>query len=436
MSQRKLARRAGAILCGLALTVSLAVSSAQADDLSDRQSRANAAVQQAQAQVNGSTAALSEANARVATAEQNLAAAQDALTQAQAVSTQAAADLAAAEAINQQRAEDLAAANRQLAEAKAAEAAGQAALDAQADNVGTYARSIFQDSLPLVSLAALFNADSTASLSDRIQWTSMVLDTNQAILDDLKQAQARLAAARASRQAAQVVADQAKQAAQEQADQAAQAKRVADDATAAATAAEQAVQAALDQETAAKQAAAAQLAADQAMLASAQADLDAVNAQVAEMARQAAAAAAAGTTVPGGYSGVSSHGLVRPVPGPVTSGYGWRVHPITHKWTFHDGVDYGSPCGTPILAAAAGRVTAEGWNGGYGQRIVLDNGWISGHYIVTSYNHMSRYAVGYGATVAQGQVIGYVGTTGLSTGCHLHLSLWVDGKSTDVRTWL
>ena len=422
--------------CGLALAIGSAVTTAQADDLTDRQSRASAAVDQAKAQVNGSTAALTAANARVTAAQQNLADAQAALAAAQAVSDQAAADLAAAQAVNQQRADELDAANQALADAQAAEAANQAALDAQSDNVGSYARSIYQDSLPLVSLASLFTAPTTAALSDRIQWTSMVMGTNQAILDDLKQAQAELAAARARRAEAQAAADQAKQAAQAQVDATAQAKQVADDATAAATQAEQTVQSALDEQVAAQQAAAAQLAADQAMLASAQSDLDAINAQVAEMARQAAAAAAAGTTAPGGYSGVSSHGLVRPVPGRVTSPYGWRIHPITHQRSFHDGVDLSASCGTPIHAAAAGRVTSEGWYGAYGQRIVLDNGWISGHYIVTSYNHMSSYAVGYGATVAQGQVIGYAGTTGLSTGCHLHFSLWVDGNSTDPLSWL
>ncbi len=103
----------------------------------------------------------------------------------------------------------------------------------------------------------------------------------------------------------------------------------------------------------------------------------------------------------------------------ISSQYGWRIHPILGGRRFHDGVDLRCPTGTPIHAADKGLVIYTGWRGGYGRTILIDHG--SG--ISTMYAHCSRYAVQKGQAVNRGQVIGYVGTTGLSTGPHLHFSL-------------
>lgn len=102
-----------------------------------------------------------------------------------------------------------------------------------------------------------------------------------------------------------------------------------------------------------------------------------------------------------------------------------RYHPILKTWTAHRGVDYGAPTGTPVLATASGRVSSLGSKGGYGNAIVLRHG---GSYS-TLYAHLSRYQRGLraGAQVEQGQVIGYVGSTGLATGPHLHYEFQVNG---------
>lgn len=127
--------------------------------------------------------------------------------------------------------------------------------------------------------------------------------------------------------------------------------------------------------------------------------------------------------------------LARPVTGPVTSGYGYRIHPIYGTRRLHAGTDFGSPCGTPIRAAADGTVVSSGWAGGYGNRIVLNHGVLRGEGVSTTYNHMSGYAARSGA-VSRGEVIGYIGTTGASTGCHLHFEVYVNGQTTNPMGWM
>lgn len=120
--------------------------------------------------------------------------------------------------------------------------------------------------------------------------------------------------------------------------------------------------------------------------------------------------------------------FVRPANGPVTSPFGRRFHPVLHVWKLHDGLDIGAPCGAPIRAAMGGRVTFAGMTRGYGYRLVIDHGRVGGHHLVTSYNHAQGWAVHVGSRVSAGQVVGRVGTTGYSTGCHLHFQAWVDSR--------
>ncbi len=151
-------------------------------------------------------------------------------------------------------------------------------------------------------------------------------------------------------------------------------------------------------------------------------------------ARRAAAAGGIGTGAP--YDGtVGRNGLLRPVPGPITSPFGRRFHPVLHVWKLHDGTDFGASCGTPIRAAADGRVINRYFNSGYGNRLMIDHGTLSGRGLVTGYNHATRYTVRVGQTVRRGEVIGYVGSTGYSTGCHLHLMVWVNGGVADPMRW-
>ncbi|MET0951684.1 MAG: peptidoglycan DD-metalloendopeptidase family protein [Aeromicrobium sp.] len=119
--------------------------------------------------------------------------------------------------------------------------------------------------------------------------------------------------------------------------------------------------------------------------------------------------------------------LRRPVGGPVTSPFGMRVHPITGVRKLHDGIDFGVPCGTPVHAAGTGLVTARSTDSAYGRRIVLEHG----PGLSTTYNHLSDQSVTVGRRVAAGDVIGHSGSTGLSTGCHLHFMVLRDGAPVD-----
>ena len=123
-------------------------------------------------------------------------------------------------------------------------------------------------------------------------------------------------------------------------------------------------------------------------------------------------------------------GLQQPVPGRITSGYGYRTHPILGYRRFHRGLDIGAGHGTPILATTDGQVARAGWGGGYGNVVELRHG--GG--LATRYGHMSRISVSAGQRVRQGQVIGYVGSTGLSTGPHLHYEMFRNGQLIDPRS--
>lgn len=123
-------------------------------------------------------------------------------------------------------------------------------------------------------------------------------------------------------------------------------------------------------------------------------------------------------------------GLVQPVAGRVTSGFGGRRHPILGYTRMHAGVDYGAPYGAPIYAVTDGTVTFAGYNGGYGRFIRLAHPGGLG----SAYAHMSRLAVSSGDRVRRGQIIGYVGSSGLSTGPHLHYELTRNGRQINPAT--
>ena len=116
-------------------------------------------------------------------------------------------------------------------------------------------------------------------------------------------------------------------------------------------------------------------------------------------------------------------GLLAPVAGPITSGFGPRMHPILRFTRMHNGVDYGAGWGAPIVAATDGQVIRTGWAGGYGRQVRLAH---AGG-LVTSYSHMSRIVAPEGGIVRRGELIGYVGSSGLSTGPHLHYEVLKDG---------
>ncbi|RNC28853.1 MAG: Murein DD-endopeptidase MepM [Candidatus Dichloromethanomonas elyunquensis] len=126
--------------------------------------------------------------------------------------------------------------------------------------------------------------------------------------------------------------------------------------------------------------------------------------------------------------GVKGTVSVWPTPGYwyITCPFGYRIHPITKQYGLHTGVDIGAPYGARIVAAGAGVVIFSGWYGAYGNAVIIDHG----NGISTLYGHMSSRAVTTNQTVVPGQTIGYVGSTGYSTGPHLHFEVRKDGVPT------
>jgi len=173
-------------------------------------------------------------------------------------------------------------------------------------------------------------------------------------------------------------------------------------------------------------------------------ELNASSAQVSAMlkerqaARAAAAAAAAGGAQTSGGAGAHAKWAQRtgqlgwPVSGEITSPYGYRVHPIWGTTIYHSGIDIGVDEGTPVHAADGGVVVWSGWMGGYGYAVVIDHG----NGLSTLYGHNSELAVDEGQSVAKGQVISYAGSTGNSTGPHVHFEVRVNGDPVDPMGYL
>jgi murein DD-endopeptidase MepM/ murein hydrolase activator NlpD len=148
----------------------------------------------------------------------------------------------------------------------------------------------------------------------------------------------------------------------------------------------------------------------------------------AESARLTGVIQGTGSAGSGQYDGI----LFFPTNGPIVSGFGYRTHPVYGTTRFHSGVDIDGACGQPIWAAEAGQVISAGSNGGYGNSTVIDHG----DGLSSLYAHQTSIGVGVGEQVSRGEPIGSVGTTGLSTGCHLHFEVRINGEPVDPVPYL
>ena len=465
----------------VALAGGLLVSTAQADDLTDQRAELKSQISETRSDLNESSAALSNAGVRVDQAASRLAGARAELARAQST-------LVSAKAEDARLARKLKRAQAELAKAKADVLECQERLDAKKQMVGVLVRNAYQQQTNLMPIAVLTDP-STADLATRVQWATTMFDTTQSKIDELLALEAQLKTRRAK------LADAEAKVAEDRAEAAASLSRTRR-LEAQARSAESAVAGELVQQQAVEQAAAQDVAQDRARyakLASERADVEhriavriakqeaaakaAKAAKAAEVraaarrdataraeakaeakaeARAAARAKAASpqrtsrsstarVAAPGASERASNHasssssgahhGFVYPVGAPITSAYGMRFHPVLRYWKLHDGTDFGAGCGTAMRAAAGGVVSEKYYNPGYGNRLMIDHGKVDGKYVTTGYNHAIRYVVGKGDRVRKGQVIGYVGSTGYSTGCHLHLMVWINGGVVNPMSW-
>jgi murein DD-endopeptidase MepM/ murein hydrolase activator NlpD len=420
---------------------------ASADELTARRAHVKQQIAKTKSELNESTKELSAAVVQVDKAQNKLDAASARLTTTRQ-------ELRVAQTKDAHMAIKLQQARADLTAAVAAVVAGQARLDAQQTKAGQVVRDQYQQQTNLLPIALLVDPDSSEDLQTRLQWSTTLFDSAQAEIDRLTLLQRQLNAARAQQAEleAKVAAARRDAAANLKIKKGLEARAQAQEATVAQL---------LRQRKSAEDAAATDVAQDKARyseLIKERASVERrIAARIAAAERKRAAEGAAAERKRAAErkaeqrsktkhshrashsrrSAMSSagHGFSFPVPAHITSPFGMRFHPVLRYWKLHDGTDFGAACGTPIRAPRAGRVAERYYNAGYGNRLMIDHGYRGGRYVTTGYNHASRYIVRVGQRVQKGQVIGYVGSTGFSTGCHLHLMVWLNGRIRNPMTW-
>lgn len=460
-------RRAAVVTC-VALTASLGVTAAAtaADDSTKRKAQSEKAQADADvrsltddlhdtdAELSAAYQALQETQSRIPAAEAALRAAQDAEAVAIAEEQKARTALEVAQA-KEERARD--------ALAKTTEA-----IESSRDNVARFAAQIYQEQGGgLGELAIAMEATTPQEFADRLALVDTVMDVQHGQIGQLNTAKADQAAQEALLEALRIEKEEAQAQAQAALERAAAARAQADEA-----------KRTLDNLAAQQQAQAANLEtqkeATQVRLDSAQSEQQRLEGVLKEIARQEklkaereakaraereakakaereakakrdsdARASRSNSGSSGGSGGSSSSGsssssfsLTSPCPSGcwVSSEFGMRMHPILGYSRLHAGRDYAGNTGTRVVAAASGTIISAGWTSGGGNTLMINHGIHGGVNLVTVYKHLNGFAVR-GGSVSKGQVVGYIGTTGLSTGPHLHFETYEDGTPVDPRRW-
>jgi murein DD-endopeptidase MepM/ murein hydrolase activator NlpD len=483
-----------ALATGLVLAT---LSPAWAADPHDRKRAVEQQLGQAQAELRQSTKELADATrsftdaqAKLPAAEQALAHAEQALAVAQERLAQARGELAAAKAQDALAAAKLAAAEQRVRDQEARIAKISDHIDGQRADMSQVAVKAYQQGAmgQLLDVAAAFQAKEVSDFTSRVTYAQSVLNAEDSVLTDLESNRADLANERVKleelREEARHLREEAARHLQrtKELEAAAVAARAAAEETAAqARAAKEAVDQLVAQRSSAVAAAESAKADDAEQYEALSAERQQIDAEIAELARKAreererkaraeaakkaaaekktsdggsssagsseSGSSSAKSSTAGSSSGGSSRrasseatassGLRYPVADPhITSPYGMRVHPVTGIYKLHDGTDFRAYCGTPIRAAAAGRVLWARYRGGYGNQVAVDHGVIGGDPLMTSYSHLSRYSASRGERVSAGEVIGYSGSTGYSTACHLHFMVYDDGVRTNPMHYL
>jgi murein DD-endopeptidase MepM/ murein hydrolase activator NlpD len=412
------------------LTGTAAAPLAAADDLEAKKHKV-------ERKVNAAHDDLDESSAQVRQAAAALASAQTRLGTAQAQLAQTRGELAAAEVLDHQMQAKLVAAIARLEAARADLHAGRVKVAEQQRTLGQIVVQNYQTGDPsLMGLSMVLTSQDPTELTGQLNSVQNVIDKESVVLDRLEATRALLTVQELEVETARAqVAKKRKAAAKNLARKQALESQ--------AEAAEASVQNLVALRADAQQEAQKAKAADLAQLRNLEQERDRIAAVLKRRAdearrRAAAAAARAGAVGPvlGDGGPVASNGFLNyPVQGSVTSPFGWRTHPIYGYRSLHDGIDFGAACGTPIRAAADGHVLEEYFQTAWGNRIIIDHGIHDGVSVATISNHLSGYAVSAGASVKRGQVVGYVGTTGWSTGCHLHYTVLQNGTPVNPQNW-
>lgn len=398
----------------LALTCTLLPASlAVADDLRDRERSARQDVSRAERELQESSKSVARADRRLMLAESDLAGARADLDQARAGLARAQADDAAMAA-------RLVEAEAELEQARADLAEARDKVASQRADIGRLAATMYAEGDPqLMGLSVLLNSQDPAAATAQLATAESLMSRHDGDLAELREAHQQMVAQEQRVEAATA-------AVAEQREAAADNLVAREQLEAEAAAAEGQVRALVGERTSARAEATRIRASDRRALAEAEAEASTIRRLILERAAQQR----------GGYTGSSGGFLQRPVPGSVTSPYGYRTHPIYGYYGLHDGTDFRAPCGTANVASGSGTVISRSYSAVFGNRLYLDLGRVNGKNLTVVYNHLSGYAVSQGARVSRGQVIGYSGSTGWSTGCHLHFTVLENGSPVDPMRYL
>lgn len=398
-------------------SIAPAAFSSDTDDLRDKQ-------KDLRNQIRNAAEHAEESSNRVATSVAALKTSQASLVGARADLASVRQKLYAAQALDATMQARLVAAEARLVRAQENLVAGKAALEVQRDVVKDLVVELYQQGDPtLVSLSGYLGAQTPSDLIRHEEYADSASAKQSGIFDELTAAEVLL----------RVREGEVEDARNDVADRRAEA---ADNLVAMQQLTEQAVAAkehvvGLVADNRSKQAQARQARQHDLRM------LRQLKREEARIKRQILAAVAAAAAQDGpGYQGSSDGFLDYPVNGSVTSPFGYRVHPIYGYYGLHDGTDFGVGCGTAMHAVAAGTVISAYYSSVYGNRLYLNVGRVNGHSVVAVYNHASSYRVGVGDRVARGETVGYVGSTGWSTGCHLHFTILRDGDAVDPMGYL
>ena len=402
------------VLCTVGVTVGPAMSPfAHADDLDKKKHRAHQQVVSALGDLDESSKALNAATRKLTAARSMLAAAERTLAVTEG-------QLTAARVLDAQMQAKLAQAEQELADAEQAVRDGSAAVVEQRADIGRLVASSYQYGDPgLLGLSLLMQARTPEEVSTQQNTVDNMMDRETTAYDRLKATEALLKVQEDKLARARVVVAEQRRAAA-----ANLVRRQALEREAATRRAE--VAALVSRRADARAAARAILRRDAAKVRAARKEEERIKKLILARAKHQK----------GGYSGDTGGFLYRPVPGEVTSPFGWRRHPIYGYWGLHDGTDFSAPCGTPEHAGAGGRVVSEYYSSVWGNRLFLDVGQVNGKNMTLIYNHISSYRVRTGARVGRGDVVAYAGTTGWSTGCHLHFTVLLDGTAVDPMNYI
>ncbi|QIK65635.1 peptidoglycan DD-metalloendopeptidase family protein [Nocardioides sp. HDW12B] len=405
----------GLLLALVAGLISALLPTAGAADLDDRKAEVQQRLKQADRHLGESSSELAEATRALLRSQAALTAARERLAATQA-------DLTAAEERDAAMQERLEAAEARLVRARAALEQGRQDVAEQEGELRRVVVASYQQGDPeLLGLSMVLTTQDPAQLTGQMNTNSTVANVEAAVLDQVEAARVMLAVREEETEQVQVEVEARRTEAAANLVEKTRLEEAARVATAEVADLVGARRSARATAVAAKQA-------DLRELSRLQAERDRIE-------RLILARAAATKRAQARAAGSSDGFLDLPVSGWMSSDYGWRTHPIWGYRSFHDGVDFGAGCGAPVRAAAPGRVLSTYFQTAYGNRVIIDHGVQRGVGVATISNHLSSFAVSAGERVERGEVVGYVGDTGWSTGCHLHYTVLNNGTAVNPLNW-